>query len=99
MSTNGGAQVRWRRDGKELFYIGLDGRLMAWRRSDLGSNRRRRAGHIARLAVRHANPRRCSFQGASNSNAWFLPDGQRRPESTAFGSRSHRASPIALILN
>jgi Tol biopolymer transport system component len=29
MSTNGGAQVRWRRDGKELFYIGLDGRLMA----------------------------------------------------------------------
>jgi dipeptidyl aminopeptidase/acylaminoacyl peptidase len=28
-STNGGAQVRWRRDGKELFYIALDGRLMA----------------------------------------------------------------------
>jgi serine/threonine protein kinase len=29
MSINGGAQVRWRRDGKELFYVGLDGRLMA----------------------------------------------------------------------
>ncbi len=29
ISTNGGAQVRWRRDGKELFYIGLDNRLMA----------------------------------------------------------------------
>jgi Tol biopolymer transport system component len=29
MSTNGGAQVRWRPNGKELFYIGLDGRLMA----------------------------------------------------------------------
>ena len=29
MSTNGGVQVRWRRDGKELFYIALDGRLMA----------------------------------------------------------------------
>jgi dipeptidyl aminopeptidase/acylaminoacyl peptidase len=28
-STAGGAQVRWRRDGKELFYIGLDQRLMA----------------------------------------------------------------------
>ncbi len=28
-STNGGAQARWRRDGKELFYIALDGRLMA----------------------------------------------------------------------
>jgi Tol biopolymer transport system component len=29
ISTTGGAQVRWRRDGKELFYIALDGRLMA----------------------------------------------------------------------
>ena len=29
VSTNGGAQVRWRRDGKELFYIALDDRLMA----------------------------------------------------------------------
>ncbi len=29
VSTSGGAQVRWRRDGKELFYIALDGRLMA----------------------------------------------------------------------
>jgi serine/threonine protein kinase len=29
ISTNGGAQVRWPRSGKELFYISLDGRLMA----------------------------------------------------------------------
>jgi Tol biopolymer transport system component len=29
LSTDGGAQARWRRDGKELFYIALDGRLMA----------------------------------------------------------------------
>ncbi|MEO7270821.1 MAG: hypothetical protein ABIX28_25740, partial [Vicinamibacterales bacterium] len=29
VSTNGGAQVRWRPDGHELFYIALDGRLMA----------------------------------------------------------------------
>jgi Tol biopolymer transport system component len=29
VSTNGGAQVRWNRNGKELFYIALDGRLMA----------------------------------------------------------------------
>jgi eukaryotic-like serine/threonine-protein kinase len=29
ISTNGGAQVRWRHDGKELFYIALDDRLMA----------------------------------------------------------------------
>ena len=29
ISTDGGMQPRWRRDGKELFYLGLDRRLMA----------------------------------------------------------------------
>jgi dipeptidyl aminopeptidase/acylaminoacyl peptidase len=29
VSTAGGAQVRWRSDGKELFYLALDGRLMS----------------------------------------------------------------------
>ena len=29
ISTEGGVQPRWRRDGKELFYLALDGKLMA----------------------------------------------------------------------
>jgi serine/threonine protein kinase len=29
ISTDGGAQMRWRRDGRELIYVALDGRLMA----------------------------------------------------------------------
>jgi Tol biopolymer transport system component len=29
LTTAGGSQPRWRPDGKELFYVGLDGRLMA----------------------------------------------------------------------
>ena len=29
ISTNGGVQARWRADGRELFYLTLDGRLMA----------------------------------------------------------------------
>jgi eukaryotic-like serine/threonine-protein kinase len=29
VSTRGGAQPRWRRDGRELFYLAVDGRLMA----------------------------------------------------------------------
>jgi Tol biopolymer transport system component len=28
-STNGGAQMRWRQDGHELFYLALDSRMMA----------------------------------------------------------------------
>jgi Tol biopolymer transport system component len=29
ISTNGGAQPQWRRDGKELFYLAADGHMMA----------------------------------------------------------------------
>ncbi len=29
MSTNGGIEARWRRDGRELYYLGLDGSMMA----------------------------------------------------------------------
>jgi Tol biopolymer transport system component len=29
VSTNGGAQARWRSDGRELFYVALDGKLIA----------------------------------------------------------------------
>jgi Tol biopolymer transport system component len=29
ISREGGAQVRWRADGKELFYVAFDNRLMA----------------------------------------------------------------------
>jgi Tol biopolymer transport system component len=29
ISTGGGVQPQWRRDGKELFYLGLDGSIMA----------------------------------------------------------------------
>jgi hypothetical protein len=29
VSVAGGTQARWRSDGKELFYVGLDNRLMA----------------------------------------------------------------------
>jgi hypothetical protein len=29
VSINGGSQPKWRQDGKELFYLGPDGKLMA----------------------------------------------------------------------
>ena len=29
ITTDGGVQPRWRRDGKELYYLALDGKLMA----------------------------------------------------------------------
>ena len=36
VSTGGGSQPRWRRDGKELFYLAPDGKLMAVERDDRG---------------------------------------------------------------
>ena len=38
VSTGGGSQARWRRDGKELFYLGLDRMLMAVPVVRLGSD-------------------------------------------------------------
>jgi hypothetical protein len=38
VSNNGGVMPRWRRDGKELFYIALDGKLMAVEVSTAGGN-------------------------------------------------------------
>jgi hypothetical protein len=29
ISSNGGAQPRWNKNGKEIFYVSLDGKLMA----------------------------------------------------------------------
>ncbi len=38
ISTGGGTMPRWRRDGKEIFYLTLDGKMMAARVSDEGSS-------------------------------------------------------------
>ncbi len=56
VSANGGAQVRWRRDGKELFYIALDGRLMAVP-IQLAANGQSAETGTPVLAVRHARGR------------------------------------------
>ena len=34
VSTNGGSQPRWRGDGRELFYLALDGTMMSVRTAD-----------------------------------------------------------------
>ena len=45
VSTKGGAQPRWRADGKELFYIALDGTLMAVPVRTVGAGRVRAGWH------------------------------------------------------
>ena len=94
MSTNGGVQVRWRHDGKELFYVALDGRLMAVPIQLSADGQTVEAGAPAALFL----TRVFAIQGI-NIRQQYMPskDGQRFlvdsvPEETA-------QPPITVILN
>jgi serine/threonine protein kinase len=97
-STNGGAQVRWRRDGKELFYIALDGRLMAVPIRIASNPRTIEAGSPVPLFATRVG-------SASYPNNWLYDvnwqydvsvDGQRFLMNTII---EEAPSPITVILN
>ena len=94
MSTNGGAQVRWRRDGKELFYIGLDGQLMA-APFRLASNGQavEPATPVSLFVTRIPGG---ALQAGFKQQYVVSPDGQRFLINSLTAAT---ASPITLILN
>jgi Tol biopolymer transport system component len=74
LSTNGGAQVRLRADGKELFYITLDGRLTAVRFSASADGRSFEAGAPAPLFAAHVGS---VVQPIARQQYAVFPDGQQ----------------------
>jgi serine/threonine protein kinase len=86
VSTGGGAQVRWRRDGKELFYIALNGELMAV------SFDAAQIGKPVPLFLTHVG----AFQDVSLPHYIPSPDGQRFLMDTVV---EENAPPITVILN
>jgi hypothetical protein len=91
ISTGGGTQVRWRPDGRELFYVSPDGRLMSVpiRLSPDGKSADPGAPvplFVARNAV---------APGLYRQSYSVSPDGQRFLMLTV----EQTASPIAVILN
>jgi eukaryotic-like serine/threonine-protein kinase len=92
VSTDGGAQVRWRADGRELFYISLDGRLMAVPIHPAVDRQSLEAGAPVPLFPTRAGG---SAPGMNKQDYVVSRDGQRFlvdvPEDVA--------SPIAVILN
>lgn len=84
LSAGGGAQPRWRRDGRELFYRAPDNRLMA-------------VSIVSRGAVLEASPPRSLFTlpGAPLDGYEPSPDGQR----FLVGIVTSEAAPISIILN
>jgi hypothetical protein len=90
VSTGGGVQVRWRRDGKELFYIAPDESLMAVPVGSVGG--RPSVGAAVPLFKTRITPMRSisrqQYVVAANGQRFLIvtPD-----EPTAF--------PITLIVN
>jgi len=94
VSTNGGAQVRWRRDGKELFYIALDGRLMAVPIRLASNTQTIEAGSpIPLFATRVGGALSFPF----NQQYDVSSDGQRFLMNTVTDEEA--AAPITVILN
>lgn len=96
ISTQGGAQMRWRRDGKELFYLALEGRMMAVQiRSTSGG---------AGLAASEPVPLFTAHVGeiVPLQSGYFLsyvasPDGQRFLMNAVVEEPA--ATPITVLLN
>jgi eukaryotic-like serine/threonine-protein kinase len=94
VSTNGGAQVRWRPDGKELFYIGLDGRLMAVPIGLAPNKQSLEAGVPMPLFLTNIGG---AIQGAFKQQYIVSKDGQRFLMNSVVTQAV--PSPVTVILN
>jgi hypothetical protein len=93
ITSNGGAQVRWRRDGKELFYVALDDRLMAVPIRISSDGKAIDAGAPRPLFGTHIGG---AVSGVYRPQYVVSPDGQRFLMGTVT---EETFSPITVILN
>lgn len=87
VSTGGGLEPRWRRDGKELFYVTPDGKVMA---VEVGTDAAFEAGTPQALFV-------TSLKNASGWRYDVSPDGQRFLVNRPIDQES--SPPITLVQN
>jgi hypothetical protein len=93
VSTGGGAQVRWRHDGEELFYIALDGRLMA---AAIRLDSVKHSVDVAAPTVLFATRVGGAVQGNYGRQQYVVaPNGQR----FLMGNVTEEAAPISVIVN
>jgi Tol biopolymer transport system component len=89
VSTGGGTRAKWRRDGKELFYLGVDDKIMS-------AEIRMKGAALEVGAVRalfQARPQRQGPAGVFDATG----DGQRFLVNTTAVEQS--ASPVTLVVN
>ena len=94
ISTNGGAQVRWRPDGKELFYVGLDDRLMAFPIRFSSDGQSIESGTPIPLFVTHIGG---ALPGTNRQQYMVSRDGERFLMNVLTTQAD--TAPISLILN
>jgi len=94
ISPNGGAQASWRDDARELFYIGLDGRLMAVPiRLDAAKQTIDAGQPVPLFMTRIGGP----ILSVSRQQYLVSPDGQRFLMNVISGQET--TQPITLVLN
>jgi dipeptidyl aminopeptidase/acylaminoacyl peptidase len=91
ISTSGGAQVRWRADGKELFYIAPDGKLMAVS-LQTDSSGTPKPGNAVPLFLTHVG----AVEDLSRTHYAPSSDGQKFLMDTIV---EENAAPITVIVN
>jgi Tol biopolymer transport system component len=94
VSTSGGAQIRWRPDGRELFYIALDGNLMAVPMQVAADAQSLNVGTPASLFTTHIGR---VLNPGPNAEYVVSADGQRFLMNTITLDSS--TNPIRLIVN
>ena len=92
ISPSGGAQVRWSRDGRELFYIAADKRLMSVPITVDAANQRVDAGAPKPLFATSLG----AFAGVNRQQYMPSSDGQRFLMNTV---KEQRTYPITVLLN
>jgi Tol biopolymer transport system component len=93
VSRSGGAQVRWRRDGRELFYVGLDRRLMAVPVRPVSDGRQIELGSPTALFSTHIGG---AVRGPDRHQYMVSADGQRFLMNTIVREPT---TPIMVFLN
>ncbi len=92
VSAGGGSQVRWRADGRELFYVATDGMLMAVAMRDEGAEAPEPAAPVPLFAAQVGVP-----SGVAGAQYIVSRDGQRFLVDVF--SHDERQTPIRWILN
>jgi len=93
ISTGGGAQVRWRHDGKEIFYIGADDRLVAVPITFKGDGTMLEPGKPVPLFMTHIGG---SIQTPGKQQYVVSADGQRFLMDSVI---EQGIAPITVLLN